>query len=409
MKPVEFNFEVPNRANWKEKIIKELKEKSDNVIFQDEVEDFSIDITEQSKKCFESEDFRDSNEWKNCFFIDVNDEINSNNLCLNALMGGADSLFFHVENADINWKTLMKGIQFEYISTRIKLTSIQAVNSSTNFIKQHRNIQLLIDPLMNNEDLTNYKYGFILDGAELQNIGANTWQEAGILLSTFHELLILDKKENTYNIHLGIGSNYFIEIAKIRAVKWLFNHLCELYNISKPKLIFSAATGFLNKSLKDPHTNLLRQSTEAMSALSAGVSDLTIRAYDEISEEGATDFSRRMALNISNILKEESYFDYVKDPLKGSNIVELLTQQIIEKSWDFFKSLEVFKSLNNEDKIQYLKREIEITRKKRIASFQKNKTKLIGVNSFLNNETNTNQWTNQKYLDIPYLILEKYS
>jgi methylmalonyl-CoA mutase len=120
-----------------------------------------------------------------------------------------------------------------------------------------------------------------------------------------------------FNFHLGIGSNYFVEIAKIRALKWLSQHLCNTYQLN-PEIHFSAEIGFMNKSLKDPHTNLLRQTTEAMAAISGGISELTIRPYDDLSANGSNNFSRRMALNISNILKEESYFDFVKDPLKGT-------------------------------------------------------------------------------------------
>jgi methylmalonyl-CoA mutase len=409
MEPIEFHFDIPDRELWKEKIIKELKENSDKVIFKNEIEGISFDITEKQTFSFEVSDKRTSNDWKNCFYIDVIEEKTANSICLNALMSGADSLFLNIKKNTIDWAILSKGIEFDYISTRIKFSSFEGLNSFLAFKSAHPNIQFLVDPLTYHENLKEFDFGFLLNGFELQQIGANTWQEAGILLSTFHELLIQDKNQNTFHVHLGIGSNYFVEIAKIRAIKWLFNHLCTTYNISEPKLIFSAETGFVNKSLKDPHTNLLRQSTEAMAALTSGISELTIRPYDEFSESGSSHFTRRMALNISNILKEESYFDFVKDPLKGSNVVELLTQEIIENSWNFFTSLEPFKSINSLEKLNYLKQEIEKTRNKRIASFQQNEIKLIGVNCFLNNEEDTNQWIDNKYIDIPYLILEKYS
>jgi methylmalonyl-CoA mutase len=323
-------------------------------------------------------------------------------------MSGADSLFLNIKNDNLDWNLLTDNIEFDYISTRFNFSSKEGINSYLKFKNHHPNIEILIDPLTFQEELIEYNFGFLLNGSELQQIGANTWQEAGILLSTFHELLIQDKNRNTFNVHLGIGSNYFIEIAKIRAVKWLFNHLCSVYNVDETKIIFTAESSFLNKSLKDPNTNLLRQSTEGMAALTSGVSELTIRPFDEISDAGSTDFSRRMALNISNILKEESYFDFVKDPLKGSNIVELLSEEIIEKSWDFFKSLESFKALKSADKINHITEEIEKSRNKRVALFQENEIKLIGINSFLNIETNSNQWSNKSYIDVPYLILEKH-
>jgi methylmalonyl-CoA mutase len=408
MKPIEFHFDFPERSIWKEKIIKELKENSDKIIYKNEIEGISIDITEKPSHSFEVDDNRKSNDWKNCFYTDVENEKTTNSLCLKALMSGADSLFLNIKNDNLDWNLLTDNIEFDYISTRFNFSSKEGINSYLKFKNHHPNIEILIDPLTFQEELIEYNFGFLLNGSELQQIGANTWQEAGILLSTFHELLIQDKNRNTFNVHLGIGSNYFIEIAKIRAVKWLFNHLCSVYNVDETKIIFTAESSFLNKSLKDPNTNLLRQSTEGMAALTSGVSELTIRPFDEISDAGSTDFSRRMALNISNILKEESYFDFVKDPLKGSNIVELLSEEIIEKSWDFFKSLESFKALKSADKINHITEEIEKSRNKRVALFQENEIKLIGINSFLNIETNSNQWSNKSYIDVPYLILEKH-
>lgn len=238
----------------------------------------------------------------------------------------------------------------------------------------------------------------------MQQIGANTWQEIGILLSTFHEILLNDGTK--FHFHLGIGQNYFLEIAKIRSLKWLYNYLCDIYQIS-PEIHFSAEIGFMNKSLKDPHTNLLRQTTEAMAAISGGVSELIIRPYDDLSANGSNDFSRRIALNISNILKEESYFDFVKDPLKGSNIIELLTEKITLKAWDLLRDLDKFKSLNGTSKIDLITNIISETRNKRLNLFNQNKLELIGVNSFINSKEEMNSWTiNKSYLNLPYLIFE---
>jgi methylmalonyl-CoA mutase len=163
----------------------------------------------------------------------------------------------------------------------------------------------------------------------------------------------------------------------------------------------------MNKSLNDPHTNLLRQTTEAMSAISGGISEITIRAYDDLSVKGSTDFSRRMALNVSNLLKEESYFDFVKDPLKGSNILEFLTEQIISKAWTYFKQLEQFESINDLDKIEFIRKSISETRKRRLENFEKKKMELIGINCFMNPQNEPNSWlNNETYLEMSYFIFE---
>jgi methylmalonyl-CoA mutase N-terminal domain/subunit len=114
-----------------------------------------------------------------------------------------------------------------------------------------------------------------------------------------------------------------------------------------------------------------------------------------------------MALNIANILKEESYFDYVKDPFKGSNVIELLTEQIVLKAWDFLKSLEKFESINRPEKIDFIRKSILEIRNKRIGKFNEKKIELIGINCFLNPSDESNSWTEEKtYLGLPYLIFE---
>jgi methylmalonyl-CoA mutase len=404
---MEFQFNQPTREKWREKIISELKDNSDRIRYKNDIEEIEIDITQVASKSFETPENRISNEWKNCFRIEDKDEVEANQSCLKALMSGADSLFFKVKKSNTNWSKLFKDIQFEYIQTRISISSKTERESFVKFDTENRieRLDLVIDPLTEEID-SNENASFLINGFELQQIGANSWQEIGVMLSTFHELLINHTNAKKFNFHLGIGSNYFLEIAKIRAVKWLVNHLCNLYQIH-PEVHFSAEIGFSNKSLKDPHTNLLRQTTEAMAAISGGVSELTIGAYDHLSEKGSNDFSRRMALNISNMLKEESYFDYVKDPLKGSHIIELLTEQIVLKAWNFLKTLEKFESINGIAKIDFIRQSISETRNKRIQKFNEKKLELIGVNCFLNPSDETNSWTKEKtYLELPYLIFE---
>ncbi|MFY7668849.1 MAG: methylmalonyl-CoA mutase family protein [Crocinitomicaceae bacterium] len=402
---MEFQFKLPDRDLWREKIISELKENRDRIIYKNEIEQFEFDITTKTNNSIEYSDNRKSNEWKNCFKIEVKDEIQANQICLKALMHGAESLFFEINGSNTDWNKLFKDIQFEYIKSRISFSDRNEKHSFENFIRENKiqNIDLMIDPLISGFD-KNDGQSILLNGFELQQIGANSWQEIGALLSTFHEILLKDGLK--FNFHLGIGQNYFLEIAKIRALKWLCQHLCNIYQLN-PEIHFSAEIGFMNKSLKDPHTNLLRQTTEAMAAISGGISELTIRPCDDLSANGSNDFSRRMALNISNILKEESYFDFVKDPLKGSNIIELLTENIVLKAWDFLRKLDDFKSINEPSKIDLITNCISETRNKRLEIFNQRELELIGINSFVNSKEEKNAWSNAKsYLNLPYLIFE---
>ena len=402
---MEFQFKFPDRDLWRAKIISELKENSDRIIYKNEIEQIEFDITTKTNNSFEYSDNRNSNEWKNCFKIEVKDEIQANQICLKALMQGATSLFYEINRLNTDWNKLFKDIQFEYINTRILFSDRNELHSFENFVRENKipNIDRMMDPLISGFE-KNENQTILLNGFELQQIGANAWQEIGILLSTFHEILIKDGLK--FNFHIGIGQNYFLEIAKIRALKWLCEHLCGIYQLGA-EIHFSAEIGFMNKSLKDPHTNLLRQTTEAMAAISGGISELTIRPHDDISEIGSNDFSKRMALNISNILKEESYFDFVKDPLKGSHIIELLTENIVLKAWDFLRQLDGFKSINETSKIDHITNCISETRNKRLEIFNQKKLELIGINSFVNSKEEKNAWSKTKsYLNLPYLIFE---
>ena len=110
----------------------------------------------------------------------------------------------------------------------------------------------------------------------------------------------------------------------------------------------------------------------------------------------------------SNLLKEESYFDKVHDPLKGSYIIDNLTELISSKAWAYFLELDTFKSLNATDKILKIKSDITIKRTQRLNLFNQKQIKLIGINLFNTANPNPQEWKKEiKYLEIPYLIYEE--
>ena len=125
-----------------------------------------------------------------------------------------------------------------------------------------------------------------------------------------------------------------MEIAKIRAYRSLINLIQKQYNIQLP-IHIHANTSQLNKSNVDAYTNLLRTTTEGMSAIIGGCNSLSVLPYNY----GFTDtdsFSNRIARNQQHILKQESYLDKVWDISKGSYYIETITQQIAEKAWEKF-------------------------------------------------------------------------
>ena len=140
----------------------------------------------------------------------------------------------------------------------------------------------------------------------------------------------------------SVTSNYFMEIAKFRAARMLWANIVKEYNPAKNcacKMMIHARTADWNQTVYDPYVNMLRGTTEAMSATIAGVHSLEVTPFDAAFED-PTEFSKRIARNVELLLKNESHFDQVVDPAGGSYYVENLTQSIAAEAWKLFLEIE---------------------------------------------------------------------
>jgi methylmalonyl-CoA mutase len=373
------------------------------------------------------------NNWNNGSYLHVGNESSANKKALEVLMKGADLLIFDVGSIkSVDWKTLLNGIELQYIQSQFLISSHEHYKSLRSFLNGEipsyitLNIDTIgqeTDPLLTNkliEDLKNRQFASLyVDGASIQQTGATTWQEIGFCLSSGHEYLSklienglsIDEAAACIHFSIGTGSNYFYEIAKIRALKQLWAALIKQYNPQHNcsyNCRITAHSGFMNKSLIDPYTNLLRQSTEAMSAASGGVDAIVIHPYDSCSVHGASALAERMALNISLILKEESYFDAVIDPLGGSYAMEELTDLIAEKGWSCFRKLEELGGMSSSAAIDDLCKSISVKAEMRIEEMRSGKKILIGINKFDNPAPEKNTFKElSSYLGLPKLILEQ--
>ncbi len=183
-----------------------------------------------------------------------------------------------------------------------------------------------------------------------KNSGASLVEELAFALSHGNEYL-KRMTEMGHNINevaprlkfnFGVGSNYFMEIAKFRAARMLWAHVVNAYGpemVDVTRMHLHAETTDWNKTMYDNYVNMLRATTEAMSASISGVDSLTVKAFNSIYEE-PTDFSERIARNQQLILKEESYFDKVVDPASGSYYIENLTHAIASEAWKLFLEID---------------------------------------------------------------------
>ena len=184
----------------------------------------------------------------------------------------------------------------------------------------------------------------------------------------------------------GTGSNYFMEIAKLRAARFLWSVIAQSYSITdkeSAKMNIHCVTSEWNKTIYDPYVNLLRTQTEAMSAILGGTDSLTVEPFD-IVFKSPDDFSERIARNQQLLLKEEVHFDKIADPASGSYYIENLTSLIIENSWKLFIELEEsggFLQSLKAGLVQKKIKEISSKRKKDVAIRKEN---FVGTNQYPN-------------------------
>ena len=189
-----------------------------------------------------------------------------------------------------------------------------------------------------------------IKASEFRNAGAGAVQELAFAISAGTEYIARlqqrgikpEMTASKIRFSLGTGSCYFIEIAKLRAARLLWAVVMQKYapgNASAARMKIHSVTSRLNKSLSDPHMNILRTQTEAMAAILGGTDSLTVEPFD-ISSGKANEFSERIGRNQQLILKEESFFDKVADPTGGSYYIENLTNLIAGSVWQLFLETE---------------------------------------------------------------------
>ena len=181
----------------------------------------------------------------------------------------------------------------------------------------------------------------------------------------------------------GVGSNIFMEIAKLRAARYLFLKLAEAYGIEPngAYMRIHAKTSYYTKTFYDPWVNILRTSTETFSAIVGGCDSIDITPFDSIQGE-SDDFSKRIARNQELILKEEAHLNAVADPAAGSYYVETLTFELISKGWELF--LEIEDKGGFEQASDFIVQKINKSHEYRLKNAETRKDNIVGTSIFAN-------------------------
>jgi methylmalonyl-CoA mutase len=326
-----------------------------------------------------------NNNWLVRQNIEVSDFSAANRKALTVLMKGIDSLGFIISDPEAvskeNFETLLKDIHIENIEINflcngkakeiLDLIIKIAVERGLNPLEIHGAIEA--DPIgrlmLNGKLCVPVEEGFDylasltdmasaypklrtvhLNASFFNNAGADIVHELAFGLSMGSEYVTqLTERGLSANIaaskirfSFGIGSNYFPEIAKLRAARLLWSVITNSFHPTDResiKMDIHCVTSEWNKTIHDPYVNLLRTQTESMSAILGGADSLTVEPFDKTFRQ-PDEFSERIARNQQLILKEESYFDKVADPAAGSYYIENLTYLIADNTWKLFLEIE---------------------------------------------------------------------
>jgi methylmalonyl-CoA mutase len=233
-----------------------------------------------------------------------------------------------------------------------------------------------------------------VEGYAFNDAGSSSVQELGFALSIGSEYMYMltqagfpaEEAARRIKFTFAIGPSYFIEIAKFRAARLMWANIVKQYNSAKEctqKMKIHAVTSRWNQTVYDSYVNMLRATTEAMSASLAGVDSLEVLPFDYSCREPG-EFSNRIARNIQIILKEESHFDKITDPAAGSYYIENLTSSMIEESWKLFKSVEEAGGYREAFVKGVVQAQIKETASKRDANISTRREVLLGTNQYPN-------------------------
>ena len=234
-----------------------------------------------------------------------------------------------------------------------------------------------------------------VNAAIFNNSGGSAVHELAFALSSAAEYLerltgmghTAEEVAENIRITFATGSNYFMEIAKFRAARYLWSKMLEAWEINPEvagKLVIHAVTSRWNKTIYDPYVNMLRSTTESMAAILGGADSLTVEPFDKHFRKQTGVFSERIARNTQLVLKEEAYFDKVADPAAGSWYIESLTSSLIDEAWKLFLETTGEGGFSEAFKKGFIQNKIEETANKRNGFLAGRRDILLGTNQYPN-------------------------
>jgi methylmalonyl-CoA mutase len=401
MKPFLFDeFETKSAAAWKQKIQVDLKglDYNETLLWKTE-EDIVVKpfYTVADRKALPMD--VPTSSFAICQAIFVDDEKIANSLALEALKRGASSIQF-TANKKFDSALLLKNINLTTTKLFFKLNFldekfVENVSKITLPTKTFYQIDILGNLAESGNWYDNLKADFrilnaiskttsqtiCVDVSLYENAGAGSVQQLAYALSHTNEYLENLAEGAVKNIHFifSVRGNYFFEIAKLRAFRILIKALFKEYNLTDNHIEIFVQPSLRNKTIFDYNVNMLRTTSECMSAILGGATTISNISYDAVYHK-SNEFGERISRNQLLILKEEAGFNEGQFFAEGSYYIESITNQLAEKGLALFQQLEKKGGFLKLLKDGVLQQKITEKARKEHAKFDAQELRLLGTN-----------------------------
>ncbi|MBN6185716.1 acyl-CoA mutase large subunit family protein [Aneurinibacillus sp. BA2021] len=235
----------------------------------------------------------------------------------------------------------------------------------------------------------------VVEGHPYHDGGGSAVQELAFALATGtayiralqERELEIDAIASHMMFSFSVGTNVFMEIAKLRAARVLWSQIVRAFGGTDDasRMTMHARTSAWTKTMYDPYVNMLRVTAESFAAVLGGVNSLHVSPFDEVIGE-ADEFSRRIARNTQLLLAEEAHLAKVIDPAGGSWYIETLTDEVAAKAWALFQEIEAAGGMEAALQSGVPQQHVNATREARVRNIESRRDRIVGVNMYANRQ-----------------------
>jgi methylmalonyl-CoA mutase len=397
-------FSPVSAAAWKQKIQAELKGASYETLLWKTNEGILVKPFYTKEDCKNIPINLPKKGFNICQNVFIDDEKTANFLAKDALKRGATAIHFKANKpfdyqkvlANIDVKSIFIYFQFSFLEDTFQIELSKFCDSENVFFQTD-----IIGNLAENgnwffnlnedhkrlKNISNSCKNSISVSLDLyQNAGATISQQLGYALAHANEYLLYFGKEIAKNMHFSfaVGSNFFFEIAKLRAFRILWETLLNEYEIENSTAHIFTQPSLRNKTIYDYNVNMLRTTSECMSAILGGSNTISNVSYDAIFHK-SNEFGERISRNQLLILQQESYLQEAQNIADGSYYIDAITSQLAEKGLAIFKQIEKGGGFLDQLKSGVIQKKIKESAQKEETDFINKKIVLVGTNLQQNN------------------------